>query len=90
MNVAIVCGGYLAFWVPWLSSPRIMFLYHYLPPLPFLYMALAWSVAFVGLRRTGVTLLLVSAGVVFLLSYPYLTAIPMPPEWTPRGWPWPA
>lgn len=28
--------GYFIFWVPWIFSPRIMFLYHYLPAIPFM------------------------------------------------------
>jgi predicted membrane-bound dolichyl-phosphate-mannose-protein mannosyltransferase len=38
-NLALVVFAYLVFFVPWAASPRIMFLYHYLPPLPFLAIA---------------------------------------------------
>lgn len=33
---------YFVFWVPWVFSPRIMFLYHYLPSLPFLVILLSY------------------------------------------------
>ena len=40
-NLAAV--GYWIFLAPWIFSPRIMFLYHYLPSLVFLYIILAQS-----------------------------------------------
>ena len=38
-NLAFVIFAYLIFFVPWAASPRIMFLYHYLPSIPFLAIA---------------------------------------------------
>jgi predicted membrane-bound dolichyl-phosphate-mannose-protein mannosyltransferase len=38
-NLAFVVFAYLIFFVPWALSPRIMFLYHYLPSVPFLAIA---------------------------------------------------
>jgi predicted membrane-bound dolichyl-phosphate-mannose-protein mannosyltransferase len=38
-NLALVVFSYLIFFVPWALSPRIMFLYHYLPSIPFLAIA---------------------------------------------------
>ncbi len=73
-------AGYLAFWAPWLASPRIMFIYHYLPSLSFLYIALAWVVITARLKR-GVTELLIVAGIAFALIYPYVTALPVGPPW---------
>lgn len=32
---------YFIFWVPWIFSPRPMFLYHYIPAMPFMYIVLA-------------------------------------------------
>jgi len=40
LQFLLVC--YLAFWLPWVFSPRVMFLYHYLPSLLFLILTLAW------------------------------------------------
>lgn len=37
LGLVIFC--YLIFFVPWAASPRIMFLYHYLPSIPFLAIA---------------------------------------------------
>lgn len=41
-KLGLVVFSYLVFFVPWISSPRIMFLYHYLPSLPFLAIASAY------------------------------------------------
>ncbi|MCB9850243.1 MAG: glycosyltransferase family 39 protein [Phycisphaerales bacterium] len=84
--VLIVLAGYLAFWAPWLASPRIMFLYHYLPSLPFLYIALAWSLARTGMTRFAITTFTVIALIAFALLIPYVTAIYMPINLTPMGW----
>ena len=39
LNQGIVLFSYLGFFLPWVSSPRIMFYYHYLPAVPFLAIA---------------------------------------------------
>lgn len=41
-KLALVIFSYLIFFVPWAASPRIMFLYHYLPSIPFLAIATAY------------------------------------------------
>jgi dolichyl-phosphate-mannose-protein mannosyltransferase len=70
---------YLIFWTPWIASPRIMFLYHYLPSVPFLVMILAWLINALALfsgKRNVITLgflLLISASFVFF--YPIWTGV---------------
>ncbi len=67
-KLALIIFSYLVFFVPWAASPRIMFLYHYLPSIPFLAMALGYI-----LRRNlklivpAVTI----AFVLFLYFYPH-------------------
>ncbi len=41
-NMLILIPAYFVFWVPWIFSPRVMFLHHYLPALPFLFLMNAW------------------------------------------------
>jgi dolichyl-phosphate-mannose--protein O-mannosyl transferase len=41
-TLALTIFSYLIFFVPWAASPRIMFLYHYLPSIPFLAIATAY------------------------------------------------
>jgi dolichyl-phosphate-mannose--protein O-mannosyl transferase len=86
--VVILLAGYLAFWAPWLMSPRIMFLYHYLPSLPFLYIGLAWAITRTGMSRRTIVALLCAAGVAFALIYPYVTAVYLPEALRPGGWRW--
>lgn len=38
-KIGFTIFSYLIFFVPWAASPRIMFLYHYLPSVPFLAIA---------------------------------------------------
>jgi dolichyl-phosphate-mannose-protein mannosyltransferase len=85
-SLIIVTAGYLAFWAPWLASPRIMFLYHYLPSLPFLYLALGWALVRTGLSRYVVGGVLIASLVAFALLYPYVAAVPLPESWTPTAW----
>lgn len=40
LGIIIFC--YFSFWLPWIVSPRIMFLHHYLPAIPFLSILIAW------------------------------------------------
>ena len=41
----LVLLGYFIFWLPWILTPRVLFLYHYLPSLPFLAIAMGFSLA---------------------------------------------
>ncbi|MBI2021826.1 phospholipid carrier-dependent glycosyltransferase [Candidatus Daviesbacteria bacterium] len=81
LALAIVLGGYFIFWLPWAFSPRIMFLYHYSPSVPFLSLALGYQLGnYSNLRRDKITLLLILIliFVSFTLVYPMLTGIPLP------------
>jgi dolichyl-phosphate-mannose--protein O-mannosyl transferase len=42
LPLSIILVGYFGMFLPWTLSPRIMFLYHYLPSVPFLCLALAY------------------------------------------------
>jgi predicted membrane-bound dolichyl-phosphate-mannose-protein mannosyltransferase len=71
---------YLLFFLPWAFSPRIMFLYHFLPSTPFLAMIVAWFLLFAfGVkyqRFITVSLLVIFAS--FIFFFPNVTAIPVP------------
>ena len=41
-NLWLMAGMYVMAFGPWIFSPRIMFLYHYLPALPYLYVVMAF------------------------------------------------
>lgn len=62
--ILVIVFSYLVFFVPWSVSPRVMFLYHYLPSTPFMAIALAYI-----LRRNKRVAPYVLA--VFLVSFIY-------------------
>jgi dolichyl-phosphate-mannose-protein mannosyltransferase len=74
-NLALVIFAYLIFFVPWAASPRIMFLYHYLPSLPFLAIATGYV-----LRRNlklAVPVLFLFL-VAFIYFYPHWAGLNIP------------
>ncbi len=74
-RLGLVCFSYFAFFVPWALSPRIMFLYHYLPSLPFLGIAAGYvfrKYPKLVLPVFGVGLLL------FIYFYPHWVGIKVP------------
>ena len=75
----VICG-FLAFWLPWARAPRIMFLYHYLPSVPFLYIALAYTLQ--KFNNKFITFGILGLGfVAFVYFYPHWTAIHIPQSW---------
>ncbi len=79
-NLAIIVLGFLVFWLPWAFSPRIMFLYHFSPSVPFLSLALGFQL---GLElqkskmKKAVYILLLLMGLGFILIFPILTGVPI-------------
>jgi dolichyl-phosphate-mannose--protein O-mannosyl transferase len=80
-----VAGTYLSLWVTWILSPRAMYIYHYLPELPWVAIALAFSLSVVWQRpRWGPPLViayLLLATAMFVYFYPHVTAIEVPRWW---------
>lgn len=74
-KLALVVFSYLIFFVPWAASPRIMFLYHYLPSLPFLAIASGFI-----LRKNPrlITPVLITMLVTFLYFYPHFAGLRIP------------
>lgn len=65
----LVMLGYFIFWVPWIFSPRILFLYHYLPALPFLSIALGYWLSEIYDTKFKYVSLLISAIFIFVFFY---------------------
>ncbi len=80
----LIVFAYAVFFVPWALSPRIMFLYHYLPSVPFMAIALG-----VTLRKTRELIIpfFVVSGILFLYFYPHWTALPIP-TWLDNSYYW--
>ena len=79
MVYLIVLLGYFIFWVPWIFSPRIMFLHHYLPSLPFMAISIGmmlfdvWKTKFKYL----VVLILILFAAMFFFLYPISSGWPI-------------
>jgi predicted membrane-bound dolichyl-phosphate-mannose-protein mannosyltransferase len=76
-SLAVLIFGYFILFAPWALSPRIMFVYHYLPSLPLVAILLAFI-----LKRYKWALLpmLTLIVVAFVYFYPHWTAIPVSDE----------
>lgn len=80
-NLLVIILGFLTFWLPWALSPRIMFLYHFSPSVPFLSLCLGHQLntGFAELKnRKLVIILLILLALNFLIMYPFLTGVPIP------------
>jgi dolichyl-phosphate-mannose--protein O-mannosyl transferase len=74
-KLGFVVFSYLILFLPWIASPRIMFLYHYLPSIPYL----AIASGFVLRRFPKVsTYYILLATVLFVYFYPHWTGIRIP------------
>ncbi len=70
--------GYGSFILPWVISPRIMFLYHYAPCIPFMSIALGYQLnKFTQAKDDRLFLKFILAVIVlsFLFVYPFLTGV---------------
>lgn len=85
INLMIILLGFFAFWLPWAASPRIMFLYHFSPSVPFLSLALGYQLNKLledkdkDKKKLAIALILLII-ISFILIFPYLTGIPLPRE----------
>lgn len=80
-SLLIILLGYLIFWLPWALSPRVMFLYHFTPSVPFLTMALGYQLYKLKMQPIifwGAIILIILN---FIFYYPFLTGIMLPKEW---------
>lgn len=82
--LGVLVFGYFALFAPWALSPRIMFVYHYLPSLPIMAIVLAYI-----LKRYPklVAPVLILITVSFVYFYPHWTAIVVP-EWWDKTYYW--
>jgi len=81
-ELILVLAGYFIFWLPWIFTPRLLFLYHYLPSLPFLAIALGillkdiWETKF---KFFTIVILLIFAAA-FFYFYPITSGFPINPQ----------
>ncbi len=80
-NILIVLFGYFIFWVPWVFTPRILFLYHYLPSIPFLSVGLGYTLAKIYKTKLMVfSLFIIGLFILaFFYFYPITSGYPIDP-----------
>ena len=84
--LGLVIAGYFIFWLPWIFTPRLLFLYHYLPSLPFLAIALGillkdiWETKF---KFLTIFIILIFASA-FFYFYPITSGYPINPQFLER------
>jgi predicted membrane-bound dolichyl-phosphate-mannose-protein mannosyltransferase len=83
-RLALIVFSYLIFFVPWALSPRIMFLYHYLPSIPFLAIATGYI-----LRRSPklIPYFFIPALLTFIYFYPHWAGLQIP-LWLDQSYYW--
>ena len=85
-SLILTLFAYFIFWVPWIFSPRIMFLHHYLPSLPFLFILIAWRLD--KIKKPLITnCYLLIALILFLFFYPINIGLGLPQDWL-KYWFW--
>lgn len=72
-KIAFVLLGYYIFWVPWIFSPRIMFLSHYLPSIPFMAVSLGFFLN--KLDKAGYRYVALSILALFIFAFFYFYSI---------------
>jgi dolichyl-phosphate-mannose-protein mannosyltransferase len=87
--LGIVLLGFFAQWLPWFISPRITFLYHMLPSVPFGCLAIAYGLHQIR-RRLFVGAYLVIVMLAFVYFYPQYAAWPVSPSYAAQQYwlPW--
>lgn len=79
--LALVVFAMLTQLVAWIPISRVLFFYHFFTALPFYLLALAIVLALVfERRRRAVVVYGAIAAAVFVLFYPYVSAVPVPGE----------
>lgn len=79
----LIVVGYLSFWLPWAAAPRVMFIYHYLPAVPFLCIALAYSASQISISHRKFVVIGICGLVIgiFVYFYPHWTGLPVSLAW---------
>lgn len=80
-HILLVLLGYFVFWVPWVFTPRILFLYHYLPSIPFLSVGLGYCLAKIYKTKLMVVSLFIIGLFIlaFFYFYPITSGLPIDP-----------
>jgi len=79
MKMLLILLGYFIFWVPWIFTPRLLFLYHYLPAIPFMAIALGYEFRdiYKGKYRYAALFLIFVIILSFIFFYPISSGYPI-------------
>jgi len=80
IGLSIILLGFVGQWLPWFFSPRISFLYHMLPSLPFGCLAIAYTLGRLHKQRLVIGAYVAVVFICFLYFYPQYAAWPISPE----------
>lgn len=89
-QLGLVIFAYFAFFMPWVVSPRIMFVYHYLPAVAFLCLFLGWILGEFWKKKRFqllITSYLLLITITFLFFYPHWTGLHVP-KWLDNFYYW--
>ena len=86
---AILVVGFLSQWLPWALVSRSTFIYHFLPAIPFLVLAIVLLFHKISLQNrrlsAAVSVCFLFAAILsFVCFFPYATGYTMPIEWAER------
>lgn len=78
----LILLGYFIFWLPWVFTPRILFLHHYLPSIPFLSVAVGLVLSKIFSTRFKLLAILIVLVfiAVFFYFYPISSGYPIDPQ----------
>jgi dolichyl-phosphate-mannose--protein O-mannosyl transferase len=84
--------SYVGLWLPWATQPRIMFIYHYLPAVGFLVLALSYTINWLWhyprrYARWIAVMYLALVAVTFAYFYPHWAAVDVP-KWLDDSYYW--
>ena len=86
--LAVLAIGFLGQWLPWAISPRMTFLYHFLPAVPFGCLAVAVAVQAMWMRsrrgRLAAVVYVAAVALTFAFFYPVYAGVPLTPPMLER------
>lgn len=81
VGLGLVLLGFVGQWLPWFFSPRISFLYHMLPSMPFGCLAIAYTLGQLSKQRRLVASYLAAVLIAFIFFFPQYSAWPVSPAY---------
>ncbi len=86
LTVYVMVIAFLSQYLPWVLVPRSMYIYHYFASVPFIILATAWCLGWIGKRKPTLMYILMGAYLAlalafFIMFYPYASGMLTSVEW---------